>query len=341
MPTNGAPADAGYRHRIRVVIGERHRTIADALQKVVHESGVAEVAATAAKPMHVIDSAKRVEPDVAIVDLELSPTCSLISALHTLLPSTRIVALADHSTEPRLMLQAVESGAVGVIYRSSSLDELTRALTVSTRATPVMPGEATGLLLSLHLEALQEKRQRDIATVEALAAAVEARDAVTADHLDRVTELATACMRQIDESFALNEELTYGFMLHDIGKIGVPDAILNKPGSLDEREWEAMRQHPEIGVRIVDPLGFPSTTTDVILCHHERWDGRGYPNGIGGDDIPLSARAFAIADGFDAMTSDRPYRAAMTQDEALSIVRSESGKAYDPDLVEIFLDVLV
>ena len=133
--------------------------------------------------------------------------------------------------------------------------------------------------------------------------------------------------------------MSYGFTLHDIGKIGVPDAILNKPGPLSEQEWEVMQTHPRLGCKIVEPLGFSSTATDVIMCHHERWDGSGYPLGLEREEIPITARAFAVADAFDAMTSDRPYRAALPKEAALATLSDEAGTSLDPDVVEVFISL--
>jgi HD-GYP domain-containing protein (c-di-GMP phosphodiesterase class II) len=127
--------------------------------------------------------------------------------------------------------------------------------------------------------------------MEALAAAVEMRDAVTGLHLRRVTDLAVKCIERVDADLAKNEDVRYGFTLHDIGKIGVPDAILNKHGPLDDGEWQVMRQHPEMGQKIVQPIGFGSAMTEILLCHHERWDGNGYPYRLTRDEIPVSARS--------------------------------------------------
>jgi HD-GYP domain-containing protein (c-di-GMP phosphodiesterase class II) len=190
------------------------------------------------------------------------------------------------------------------------------------------------------MEVLTKKRQKDVATIEALAAAVEARDQPTALHLERVTALATECMEAIDPFAAQMEEVAYGFMLHDVGKIGIPDAILNKPGPLDSAEWDVMRGHPDLGVKIVDPVGFSATTTDIILCHHEHWNGNGYPNRLKGEEIPLAARAFAVADAFDAITSDRPYRQAAGREIALDEIKLSSGTTFDPDVVDVFVGIM-
>jgi len=130
--------------------------------------------------------------------------------------------------------------------------------------------------------------------------------------------------------------LRRGALLHDIGKIGVPDNILRKPAALSEAEWVTMRKHPEFGARIVAGIPFLEDVARIVRHHHERWDGRGYPDGLAGEDIPLGARIFAVADSFDAMTSDRPYRRAMTIDEARAEVARCRGTQFDPTVADAF-----
>ena len=176
-------------------------------------------------------------------------------------------------------------------------------------------------------------------TVEALIRAVEIKDQETCRHLYRAAVLANACLEQVDADQASDPQVNFGFLLHDVGKIGVPDEILCKKGPLGYAEWQQMRMHPEIGISIIEPVGFAPCVTDVILHHHERWDGAGYPYRLAGTDIPITARVFAVADAYDAMTSDRPYRAAMSKNEALSILSRGSGSRYDPDVVSLFIDL--
>lgn len=325
---------------LRVLIVERHRTVAQSLTALVGSVGGAEVLGVAGDAQQAISLASRINPDVAIVDLELSPNCSLVAGLHSMSPSTRIIVLGSRQGDAEDLVNALAAGAVGAIYREAPLESLHRALETSTRSTPVVAEEAAGVLLSSYMEVVTEKRRKDVATIEALAAAVEARDASTARHLDRVTGLAMRCIQAIDPETPHMEELSYGFMLHDVGKIGIPDAILNKPGPLDEEEWSVMRGHPELGVRIVDPVGFSETTTEVILCHHERWDGSGYPNHLKGDEIPQAARVFAVADAYDAITSDRPYRAALPPDVAIGEIKQSAGRTFDPDVVDLFVGLM-
>ena len=326
---------------LKVLVAEQHRTSAEALGRVIDGLTDACVAAAVSDAEDVVGHGTKLCPDVAVIDLAMSPDCSVVTALHDACPDTRIIVLAEQDgSQADAMVKALAAGAVGAIYKESSIEGLARALERSTRATPVVADEAAGVLLGSYVEALSHKRQRDVAAIEALAAAVEARDLGTGRHLKRVTRLAAECIERIDPSLARNEEVLYGFMLHDVGKVGIPDAVLNKPGPLTNGEWKTMRRHPEIGLEIVEPIGFSRAATDVILCHHERWEGGGYPLGLSGEQIPVVARAFSVADAFDAMTSDRPYRPAMSQEEALAVIDLDAGKRFDPEIADTFVDVV-
>jgi HD-GYP domain-containing protein (c-di-GMP phosphodiesterase class II) len=175
-------------------------------------------------------------------------------------------------------------------------------------------------------------------TVRALSAALELRDYATGGHAERVTSLGLALARRAAPELADDPQLEYGFLLHDVGKIGVPDAILLKPGPLDGPELAQMRKHPDLGRRILRDIPHLSgLACDVVRAHHERWDGGGYPLGLAGEEIPLAARIFALADTFDAMTSDRPYRGALPGSAALQEIASGAGTQFDPALVRSFL----
>ena len=171
-------------------------------------------------------------------------------------------------------------------------------------------------------------------TAAALAGAIDARDAGTGGHVDRVTVLGQALLDEVAPELAADPQLAFGFLLHDVGKIGVPDAVLQKAGDLTMAERSVMDTHPQVGWDIVEQAGFSPVVGELVLTHHERWDGTGYPRGLRGEEIPLSARLFAVVDALDAMTSDRPYRSGLPLERALEELRSGAGTQFDPAAVD-------
>ncbi|MCS6910109.1 MAG: GAF domain-containing protein [Anaerolineales bacterium] len=200
---------------------------------------------------------------------------------------------------------------------------------------------------ALRRETLHEQTQRlaaDLAqaydaTLEGWARALELRDEATKGHTRRVTEMAVELAR----AMGMNEEelirLRRGALLHDIGKMGIPDSILLKPDKLTDEEWKIMRQHPTYAHDMLEPIAYLRPALDIPYCHHEKWDGTGYPRGLKGEEIPLGARIFAVVDVWDALTSDRPYRPALPEEQALAYIREQSGKHFDPQVVEMFLKI--
>jgi HD-GYP domain-containing protein (c-di-GMP phosphodiesterase class II) len=189
------------------------------------------------------------------------------------------------------------------------------------------------------VDALDELERTYFATVRGLAVAVEAKDEYTAGHLIRVTRLGLALLRIIDLEESQDPQNEFAFLLHDIGKLGVPDAVLRKKGPLTKAEWNIMRRHAELGKRILDDIPFLSRAKEIVFSHHERWDGQGYPRGLRGEAIPSGARVFSVADSFDAMTSNRPYRTAMPLDDAMSEIQEGAGTQFWPLGVEALFEV--
>lgn len=187
---------------------------------------------------------------------------------------------------------------------------------------------------------LQSLQDTYIATMKSLAQVIEAKDSTTRGHLDRTQAYGLALTRRIDLDLVESPTLGYGFFLHDIGKVGIPEQILCKEGPLSSAEWAVMRTHPVIGAQIVAPMAFLTTTVELIRHHHERFDGSGYPDGLRGDEIPLSARIFSVADSFDAMTSDRPYRGSIGIERALAEIRGGAGTQFDPEVVRVFVEMI-
>jgi putative nucleotidyltransferase with HDIG domain len=185
---------------------------------------------------------------------------------------------------------------------------------------------------------LQEEVQRSYrATLEALLAALDTRDTETEGHSERVAAYTMLIAQQLNLSEEELKHIEHGALLHDIGKIGVPDHILYKPGPLTPEEWEIMKQHPMIGYKMCMKIEMLRPAAPIVLHHHERWDGRGYPYGLSGTETPLGARIFAIADTLDAMTSDRPYRKALAFAQAREEIERCAGSQFDPELVQVFL----
>jgi HD-GYP domain-containing protein (c-di-GMP phosphodiesterase class II) len=184
------------------------------------------------------------------------------------------------------------------------------------------------------------------ATVEALARALELHDyrrgsfGETAAHTSRVTQLGLSLAELVVPELVLESQLAYGFRLHDIGMIGVSNATLVKPGPLSPAEVDEIREHPWLGERIVAPVpALGGLARQVIACHHERWDGSGYPRGLRGAEIPISARVFAVVDAFDAITNDQPYRDALGVEAARDEIRAKAGLDFDPEVAAAFLSL--
>lgn len=176
-------------------------------------------------------------------------------------------------------------------------------------------------------------------TLEGWARALELRDMETEGHSRRVTEMTQRLARAMGMS---EEELAHvrrGALLHDIGKMGIPDSILLKPGRLTDEEREVMERHPVYAYKMLAPIDFLRPVLDIPYCHHEKWDGSGYPRGLKGERIPLAARIFAVVDVHDALRSDRPYRDAWTEEEVIKYIREQAGQHFDPQVVEAFIQL--
>jgi putative two-component system response regulator len=305
--------------------------------------------------------AREMRPDLILLDINM-PGLSGIDCCRALRaePETRdvpIVLLTSYG-EPEMIRRGLDAGATRYItkpFRPRQLIELIEEF-LAVRPDPGAPsviGEpavadsgigpqlwAYADDLSGSLEELRaahrELRLAYLATVEALGTALETRDVETAGHCARVSAIALELARGVEYPEDELPTLQLGAVLHDVGKIGVPDAILRKPGSLTDDEWVIMKQHPEMGERMLRGIRFLRRAVAIVRSHHERWDGRGYPDGLAGADIPLGARIFVVADSVDAMTSDRPYRAALSWEQAYEEVRRGRGSQFDPLVVESF-----
>jgi putative two-component system response regulator len=271
----------------------------------------------------VMQLAEHVRPDLFILDISMPGTdgieiCRAIKGDPATHLTPVIHVTGSSSREERL--QALEAGSDEFIGKPFDIEELltrVRSLLRTKRLTDHLVSAETVLV--------------------ALSRTVEARDQYTEGHLHRVADRAVGVAARLGMEETALEGVRLGGLLHDLGKIAVPDHVLHKPGALDRKEFDLVRQHPEVGAEILRPLRAFEGPEPAVLHHHERFDGTGYPYGLKGSEIPLAARIVAVADAFDAMTSDRPYRAAIPVIEAFERLDGDDGRQWDRDVVDAFL----
>jgi HD-GYP domain-containing protein (c-di-GMP phosphodiesterase class II) len=222
-------------------------------------------------------------------------------------------------------------GVIEVLNKldSSEFNEQDMETVISVATTAAMAIENT----KLHQTIVEAYKS----TISALAAAIDAKDPYTRGHSQRVMEYTLMAGMELSLTAEEMETLAYASILHDIGKIAVGDCILNKPGKLTQAEWEIIYEHPVIGANMLNEVPFLKKASELVLCHHERYDGTGYPNGLAGEAIPLEASLIAVSDSFDTMTTDRSYRSALSIDQALSEIRNCSGTQFSPAAVDAFI----
>lgn len=325
---------------VGVLIQNRHNLVRGTLRTVVERLYGASVVAEVASPGEIVAAARSTLPDIVVVDLAEGEVA--LGAVRLVIGdglTTKVICIADEPSQD-LIEEALRAGATGIALKTDSVDDLKRAFEALPEGAATIAPNAAGPLLGHYLEVLEQKRSRDSAVIEALASAIEAKDHYTGGHTRRVAELATRIASLIDPALGSNEQLRFGFILHDIGKIGIPEPILLKKGSLDDEEWEVMKTHPIIGVQIVSPLSLGAETENVIRHHHEAWEGNGYPDILKAEQIPLGARIFSVADTYDAMTTDRPYRSRLAASRAIDEIKDRAGSQFDPDAVEALLEAV-
>ena len=275
-------------------------------------------------------------PDVILLDVMMPgmdgfEVCRRIRSDTSLaeIPIILLTALDDRKS----LLVGLESGADDYITKPYDRYELRARLLGITRLNRYRKLlDERAHIEQAHVQLLSAYD----ATIEGWSRAMDLRDKETEGHTLRVTELSEklARMAGVDEI-----ELTYmrrGALLHDMGKLGVPDSILLKADKLTDEEWDIMRKHPQYAYDMIQPIEYLRPALDIPYCHHEKWDGSGYPRGLKGEEIPLSARIFAIVDVWDAITSDRPYRPAWDKQKAMEYINGETGKHFDPQVVVLF-----
>jgi len=280
------------------------------------------------------------QPDIILLDVMMPKmngfeVCRQIRANKLLaeIPIIMITALDDRASR----MEGLRAGADDFIAKPfDSMELLARTQTIIRLNRYRRIVEQRNQLEELHKELLTSYHK----TIEGWSNALDLRDKETEGHTQRVTQKCVEFARAVGVGEEELEFVRMGGLLHDVGKLGVPDAILLKPGKLTDEEWKVMRMHPVYAYQWLAPITFLRNAVDIPYCHHEKWDGSGYPRGLRGEEIPLFARLFAIVDVWDALSSDRPYRAAMSKVEVIEYIRSQSNSHFDPKLVSAFMNLI-
>lgn len=298
------------------------------------------VVPTDTTPESLNGSAAHLDVVVVATDHTSPDPCAPLRAVKEAHLERRTVVIASESDQ-RTAAESLGLGIAGYVLRGAAPARIADAIRHVAEGGAFYDAPAAAVL-----QRSEDTRSIGsmMSSARALASALEFKDTYTGGHAERVTSMAIRlASAALHEDALPSEALEAGFLLHDVGKIGIPESILNKPESLTDTERRVLQTHPILGERIVSPLGFPSVVRHVIRHHHERWDGGGYPDGLSGESIPAAARIFSVADSIDAMTSVRPYRRPVTFEEAVEEVIAHAGTQFDPSLCllarEVFLEV--
>ena len=284
------------------------------------------------EPVHIVDAAD----GQTVIDLARDNSADLV-LMDSRMPGMdgfEVTRAIRRTTENRLLPIVLISGLDDIANRVAALDA--GADDFLTR--PLERSELLARLRSLlRLKSIHDRREDARHVIFALAKAAEAKDLFTLEHTERVADNSSDLARRIKLAPDVVAQIRFGALVHDIGKLAVPDRVLNKPGQLTAEEFELVKTHPVVGAKIVTPLSAQRHLVAIVRHHHERYDGAGYPDRLAGDAIPLAARIVAVCDAFDAMTNQRPYRAAMPHSDALVNLRAGSDTQWDRELVDAFV----
>jgi response regulator RpfG family c-di-GMP phosphodiesterase len=331
----------------RILIVDDDASVRDVISVLLQEEGYE--CRTAAGAEEALEIAAQEAPPLVISDMKMPGRDGiwLLEAFRERFPETAVVMLTGYG-DTEAAVDCLRRGAVDYLLKPPKLTDLIRAI---ERALAKRRIELARKRYQKKLERKVRDRTaelrsafKDIAqtyqnTLLALVAALDAREHETSDHSQRVVKYTIAIAERLALQGPELEELGRGALLHDVGKIGVPDAVLLKPGKLTPEEWTEMRRHPDIGHQMIQSIPFLATPAVIVLSHQERFDGGGYPRKLRGEEIHIGARIFAVADTLDAMTSDRPYRKATSFENAMAEVQRCAGSQFDPEVVRAFADI--
>ncbi len=264
----------------------------------------------------------------------------LLRQIRPLYQDTAVILLTGYG-EIDSAVMALKDGAADYLRKPVRVNELSAAV---VKALDRRRLQRENRAYQVHLEDMVLAKTQELGeaydrTLEALVTALDARECETGNHSQRVVRVTLAICDRMDIGGEERGTIARGALLHDIGKIGVPDHVLLKPGKLTDDEWVEMRKHPDIGARILSGIDFLREASEIVRAHQERYDGQGYPRGLAGEEIPIGARIFAVADALDAIVSDRPYRRGQSIEHARAEIAAGAGTQFDPAVVKAFLSL--
>ncbi|HSP19792.1 MAG TPA: HD domain-containing phosphohydrolase [Myxococcaceae bacterium] len=331
----------------RVLIVDDDASVRDVISVLLQEEGYE--CRTASSAEAALDVAAAHAPPLVISDMKMPGRDGiwLLEAFRERYPETAVIMLTGYG-DTEAAVDCLRRGAVDYLLKPPKLTDLIRAI---ERALAKRRIELARKRYQKKLERKVRDRTGELrtalrniqgtyqTTLLALVRALDAREHETSDHSQRVVKYTEAIADRLSLRGPELEEIGRGALLHDIGKIGVPDAVLLKPAKLTAEEWKEMRRHPDIGYEMIQNIEFLSIPATIVLSHQEKFDGKGYPRGLRGEEIHIGARIFAVADTLDAMTSDRPYRKGTTFENAVDEIQRCAGSQFDPEVVRAFLDI--
>ncbi|HZJ54835.1 MAG TPA: HD domain-containing phosphohydrolase [Myxococcaceae bacterium] len=331
----------------RILIVDDDASVRDVISVLLQEEGYE--CRTASSAEAALDIAAAEAPPLVISDMKMPGRDGiwLLEAFRERYSETAVIMLTGYG-DTEAAVDCLRRGAVDYLLKPPKLTDLIRAI---ERALAKRRIELARKRYQKKLERKVRDRTGELrtalrniqhtyqTTLLALVRALDAREHETSDHSQRVVKYTEAIADRLSLRGPELEEIGRGALLHDIGKIGVPDAVLLKPAKLTADEWKEMRRHPDIGYDMIRSIEFLNTPAAIVLSHQERFDGRGYPRGLRGEEIHIGARIFAVADTLDAMTSDRPYRKSTTFENAVDEIKRCAGSQFDPEVVRAFMDL--
>lgn len=342
-----ASADSLVAHDRRLLVVDDDESVRRIVAALLKDEGYDTV--TAANAAEALATLKREQFALVITDIKMPDQdgLSLLNELRREHPDVAVIMMTGYG-QVDTAVEALRFGAADYLTKPVRVNHLSASV---MRALDRRRLELENRAYQRGLEGAVEEKTRELEsayseisetyriTLEALVTALDARECETGNHSQRVVRLTLEIANRMGISGPEREHLARGALLHDIGKIGVSDQVLLKPGKLTPEEWTEMRRHPEIGARILSGIPFLGPAAEIVLAHQERWDGKGYPRGLAREQIPIGARIFAVCDALDAITSDRPYRRGRSFAFAREEIARYAGIQFDPEVVRHFLTI--